>query len=299
MKGSIDIGRLFGIPVRLHWTFLVLLYIVLAVVPRPIGEVLAGLAILGTAVLLHELGHCLMARRFGIGVIDITFWPLGGMARMNSVPEDARIEGFVAAAGPAVNFVLAALSALLMLAFGAAGIEPLAQLFAYSILVNIALGSFNLVPAFPLDGGRILRAILARSSDWVRATEQAVATGRIIATVTLIGSILWAFSGGGFNCAIPMIAAFVWYAGSRELMGVRLRHGQSPFGGNFGARFEQQFASRTARPSGATAPPDVEVPLTEKPRATSPPPPPRGGFTEEYIRELERTRGRLRRSDDE
>ena len=216
-------GSLFGIPIRLHWTFLVLLYLLVS-----LGSPWAILALFGS-VLLHELGHSLVARRFGIRVIDITFWPLGGMARMNEIPEVPRIEGLVAIAGPAVNYVLAAISTTLAIGLGALGIEGSAVLVQFTV-VNLLLGTFNLIPAFPMDGGRILRAWFARTTDWVTATQQAVMVGRVFAALMFFGPILLMFVMPQI-CAMPLIAVFVWVAGGRELMAVRMRHGLNPFGG--------------------------------------------------------------------
>ena len=310
MKGSLDIGRLFGIPVRLHWTFVLVLYGLLLISQSP-GQILLLILALGSAVLLHELGHCLMARHFGVSVIDITFWPLGGMARMSGMPEEPRIEGYVAVAGPAVNFVLAAIFAALAFALEAAGFAAAGPpCFGFAIL-NLALGSFNLVPAFPLDGGRVLRALLARSTDWVRATEQAVKVGRFIATLMMIAFVVSVFTPLEYGgCAIPMIAAFIWYAGAREVMSVRVRHGQSPFGQSFGARFERQFATNSARSTGepfeaehsSSASPesfDTEGAGATRPQTTEPPQISRQGFSEDFVRDLERSRGRLRRPDED
>src|SRR5262249_7240342 len=134
-------------------------------------------------VLLHEMAHSVVAMRFGLRVVDITLWPLGGMARMAEIPESSRIEGWIAIAGPALNFVLAAIALPFCLwsqVSDAAG--PRLQLWAYALFVsNLMMGAFNLLPAFPMDGGRILRAFLGRKGDWVLATERAVNVGRAVA----------------------------------------------------------------------------------------------------------------------
>jgi Zn-dependent protease len=168
-------------------------------------------------VFLHELGHSLVAQSFGIQVLDITFWPLGGMARMAELPEKPRIEGLVAIAGPAVNAVLFTGGILFHFLLG---VELVANSVpGYFVAINLMMGLFNLIPAFPMDGGRILRAWLARKRDWVEATELAVHIGRVFA----LGMIIFGYwlTGG---CIMPLIGAWVWWMGARELWYVRMRH---------------------------------------------------------------------------
>ncbi|MCB0000786.1 MAG: site-2 protease family protein, partial [Anaerolineales bacterium] len=191
--------------------------------------------------LLHELGHSIVAQSFGIRVLDITFWPLGGMARMSQIPENSRIEGLIAIAGPAVNFVLAGASLTFLLLPGIAG-SAVGDLALVFLLFNVALGGFNLIPAFPMDGGRVLRAILGRKGDWVRATEGAVRVGRFFALLMFLSFfVTW-------NPVLPLIALFVWWTGQQELLAVRLRHATAGFGpfGPFGAF--GNFAGGPARP---------------------------------------------------
>ena len=179
MNGSFKIARLFGIDIRLDWTFLIL-PLVLAQFHGPAG--LAWVVAVFTIVLLHELGHSLVAKAFGVRVVDITFWPLGGMARMAEIPEKPTVEGLIAIAGPAVNFALAGLSVPFLFAPS----EPVQALALTSLAVNLMMGFFNLVPAFPMDGGRVLRAWLARTRDYVTATEQAVRVGRWVTLILLL-----------------------------------------------------------------------------------------------------------------
>jgi len=299
LSNSFRIGQLFGITIRVHSLFLWMMIAILI-----FNSALAlPLALLFVLVVLHELGHSLVAQHFGIRVLDITLWPLGGMARMNEIPQNPRTEAYVAIAGPAVNFALAGLALpLLLLPLGA-----VAGLVGWFVWVNLMLGAFNLLPAFPMDGGRVLRAYLANSTDWVSATETAVRVGRWVAVAMMI---VWIFNLHMFF--LPLIAAFIWITGAKELIAVRLRNGQMPFafggsgafggagqtpGGNgtgnpsaemFGA-YAQQAArdqqQRGAYESGPTRP-DVQPDL---------PPKPDGGFSEDDIRQLERFHGRLRR----
>ncbi len=197
---ALRIATIAGIPIRLHFTFLLfLLWIGLAGPSRAGGlSVLYVLAIFG-CVVLHELGHSLVAVRYGIPVADITLYPIGGVARIEKRPT-ARQELWIAVAGPAVNVVIA-LALWGTLGFEAAG--PLVQNLTHPgpglrpfaervMLANVWLVAFNLIPAFPMDGGRVLRAILALYLPPARATGIAAGIGQSIA----IAAGIWAvFSG--------------------------------------------------------------------------------------------------------
>jgi Zn-dependent protease/CBS domain-containing protein len=182
MPWSFQIARVFDIPIRLHLTFLLLLGW-LAFLAR--GNTSLPLVAVGlfACVVAHELGHSLVARRFGVQVLDITLLPIGGVARMASIPREPRQELWIAVAGPAVNFVLGPLFLALHVALGggwemaALNAAPLAQLGA----LNLGLGLFNLLPAFPMDGGRILRAVLAMRMPYAGATRIATSLGQALA----------------------------------------------------------------------------------------------------------------------
>ncbi len=288
MNGSIKIGSVFGISVRLHWLLLVMIAVLL-VLGGPQG-MLFELGLVGTLfgiVLLHELGHSLVARAFGLRVVDITLWPLGGMARMSSIPESTRIEGLVAIAGPAVNFLLAALGLALYLVWGAFvdpstgehALGPLAQqLLEWFIGANLVMGAFNLLPAFPMDGGRILRAFLGRKGDWLAATETAVRVGRWIALVLGLAGLTGIPGLFEPNLGLPLVALFVWWSGLQELSAVRARHARSPFVGLF------EFLRARAAGHGSGAPIDAPVDAND---------PARAGFDARAVEELERYRGPL------
>ncbi len=289
---SLKLGNVLGIPVRLHWTFLVLLYLLLLSWDGPRLELVFMLTALFGSVLLHELGHSLVARIFGIRVIDITFWPLGGMARMTEIPESSRVEGLVALAGPAVNFLLALIGLGAFTLFELAGSARGASATASFVGVNLTMGVFNLIPAFPMDGGRILRALFAIRNDWVRATERAVAVGRVIAGFLFFGSLALVFSHPQY-VSVALIALFVWIAGGRELFAVRMRHGRWPFVPTQEAT--PWFRTETPRPAPVRAEPDPEGarrPAFWEFRSGA-------GFSENAVRDLERYRGRLRRPVDE
>jgi Zn-dependent protease/predicted transcriptional regulator len=227
MGTSWRIGRLAGIDVYVHPTFLLLLAWVGLEHYLAHGnwaEALYGLAFilaLFGIVVLHELGHALMARRYGIRTRDITLLPIGGIARLERIPEDPRQELAVAIAGPAVNVVMAS-GIFLGLALGQ-GLAPMADalrigggLLQQLFWVNVWLVLFNMVPAFPMDGGRVLRALLAMRLDYVQATQIAASVGQVIA---LVFGIL----GLRYNVFLIFIALFVWLAGTQEAGLVQMR----------------------------------------------------------------------------
>lgn len=218
MKWSARLGRFAGIDVFIHVTFLALLAyfaVVFWTESRSLAAVAIGLGLvlmLFLCVLLHEYGHALTARRFGIRTRHITLLPIGGVALLESMPQDPRQEILVALAGPAVNLVLAAAAflALRVAPAGAAvpGMGGLGFLEAL-IAANLTLAIFNLLPAFPMDGGRVLRAALSFRMDRVRATRIAARLGQALA----VGLALWGLMG---NPVLILIAAFVWIGGGAE-----------------------------------------------------------------------------------
>lgn len=234
-SGSLRIGTFFGIGVYVHWTFLLLLaYVAGSAILRERGA--AGAAhsvvlILAVffCVLLHEYGHALTARRFGVGTRDITLLPIGGVARLERMPREPVQELLVALAGPAVNVVIALLLLPIVAVMGAMGAavtlpEPgsmpgVGMLLGQLFVINIALVIFNMIPAFPMDGGRVLRAILAMTMPFARATRIAASVGQVLAGVFVIVGIL---SG---NLLLVLIAFFVWVGGSAES-----RHAQEQAG---------------------------------------------------------------------
>jgi Zn-dependent protease/CBS domain-containing protein len=220
MKWSVKLGQLFGIDVYMHLTFLLLLawvgvryYLPERDLAAAVSGILFILVLFGIVV-LHELGHALTARRFGIRTRDITLLPIGGVARLERMPEEPRQELIVALAGPAVNVGLAGVIALCMLA--ATGTDPLGEVsFAGSdflrnlLWVNVALAVFNMIPAFPMDGGRVLRALLAMRLDYVKATRIAASIGQSLA-------FAFGFFGLFTNPFLVLIAVFVWMGAGAE-----------------------------------------------------------------------------------
>lgn len=228
MKWSIKLGRYYGIDVYIHATFLMLIA-ALALISFLQGEsfqdTLIGvgfvLAIFG-CVLLHEFGHALAARRYNIPTRDITLYPIGGVARLERMPENPKEELLVALAGPAVNVVIALL--LFVYLYSTSNLVPLetlgmteGSLLERLMIVNIMLVVFNLLPAFPMDGGRVVRALLANWLDYTDATQIAAALGQGMALV---------FGFIGFFFIHPFllfIAFFVWIGAEQEASMVRMK----------------------------------------------------------------------------
>ncbi len=220
MKWSIKLGRLWGIDVFLHFTFLIFLAWVGSSVWVGAGP---GVAIstvllivaLFSCVLLHEYGHALTARKFGIGTHDITLLPIGGVARLERMPSNPREELLVAIAGPAVNGVIAAILWVIMVFRGAEVPSNFAQLFEEGVLgklllMNLFMIAFNMLPAFPMDGGRVLRAALAMRMPYAKATRLAATIGQGMAVLFALIGLL----NGPFM--LLFIAIFVWIGASNE-----------------------------------------------------------------------------------
>jgi len=186
------IGRIFGIPIVIHVSFLIMLVVRAAwplITGRGLRGALSDVFIVLSAfgfVFLHELGHAFEARQFGIRTRDIVFFPIGCAAEMH-IPEEPREELRIAAAGPSVNFMFLLLLVPLAVAFGDKGIMGQA-LIAFAV-INFVIMVFNLLPAFPLDGGRILRATLAMHFDRVRATWIAARIGQGFAVLLFVAGL--------------------------------------------------------------------------------------------------------------
>jgi Zn-dependent protease len=220
MKWSLYIGRPAGIKVFIHWTFL-LLVIWLSWMHLQQGhglyEITIGLiflAALFACVTFHEFGHALAARRYGIDTRDINLLPIGGVARLERMPEDPKQELIVAAAGPAVNVVIAAGLYFMILILGQGDMElghhvTGSNFLADLLVINIILVLFNLIPAFPMDGGRMLRALLAFKIKRARATRIAASVGQLLA----IGFV---FIGMFYNPWLLFIGIFVFLGAGAE-----------------------------------------------------------------------------------
>jgi Zn-dependent protease len=210
MLRSYRIGTLFGFPIRVNMSFLLMLGVVLLWTGGVIGVAITLLTF--ASVLVHELGHALVARHLKVPVSGIELHFFGGAAKMTEQPRSAGDEIAIAAAGPAVSLGLAGLG------WGLATLTGF-PIFALIGWVNLLLGGFNLVPAFPSDGGRIFRALLARRRGFRAATETAVKVSRVVClAVGAIGLFTWSFQ-------LVAVAAVLWTMGSAERLAARLRGG--------------------------------------------------------------------------
>ncbi len=209
------IGRLAGIDVFLHPTMLIIPLLIIARDQGPVA--LLFTAIVFGCVVLHELGHALMARSYGIATKDITLYPIGGVAKLERMPRSAGPELLIALAGPAVNLALAAIAwPMLLLAEGIVPWEfPLAVL-DFIVWVNLGLLLFNMLPVFPMDGGRVLRALLSSRVGRLRATEIAAKVGGFIAMVAGVYFLLHGMIVEVF------LALFIFVMGNYELLAVRV-----------------------------------------------------------------------------
>jgi Zn-dependent protease len=214
MRYSLKIFSIFGIPVELHISFLLLmLAIYLVAVFNLIPGVDVVVAILITllfvTVVLHELTHSYVAQRYGVEIERIVLLPIGGVSAMKELPKDPHQELRIALAGPLTNLVIAAVLYPVFLFYGNSLSPSLNFLLYYFILLNLLLGAFNLLPAFPMDGGRVLRAFLAERMNFIKATELAASIGKQLA-------IIMAIVGVFFNPFLIFIAIFVYLGADQE-----------------------------------------------------------------------------------
>ncbi|MDX1739791.1 MAG: site-2 protease family protein [Rhodothermales bacterium] len=220
MKGVFRISKVSGIPVSAHWTMAVFFAWIFGMVLWRGGSIetaLGGMVIVGSVfacVALHELGHALMARRFGIRTRDITLYPFGGIARLQGGEMKPPEELWVALAGPAVNVALAVMlyfvSSFTGQSVATAGILQPGGYLSTMMWLNISLAAFNMIPAFPMDGGRVLRAGLASSMRFEAATQIAVLVGTVIAA----GFFLWGVVT--LNPVLAFIGVFVFFGALQE-----------------------------------------------------------------------------------
>jgi Zn-dependent protease len=226
MKWSFRLGRIFGINVDIHVTFIFLLVWIGIVDYQRAGAraaidgVLFILAVFASVV-LHEYGHALTARRYGVRTRNITILPIGGVASLERIPSDPKQELAIAIAGPIVTVAIAAVLYVVLKLTGQPVVPTSLEVQDGSFVnrlmwVNVALALFNLLPAFPMDGGRVLRAALALRLDYVKATSVAASIGRLFA-------ILFAIAGLFQNPFLLFIALFVWMGATGESWSVQLQ----------------------------------------------------------------------------
>lgn len=231
MKSSLQLGKVAGIKIKVHWTFsLLLLWVVFVEITRggnlqSMAWSLAFVMLLFVCVVLHELGHALMARKFKVGTRQITLLPIGGVASLESMPENPWEEFLVAVAGPAVNLVIALMLYLFIPVEGFLSQDPEAleqtlssidanNFLFYLLSANILLVAFNMLPAFPMDGGRVFRALLSMKLDRIRATQIAATLGQSIA-------FLFFFIGLLYNPILILIAIFIYFGAQSESLMVQ------------------------------------------------------------------------------
>ena len=237
MSWSLKLLKIKGIDIKIHLTFFIILIWAAYRWSVSSGEGVHGALfgivatlLLFVSVTLHELGHSFMALKYGVKVRDITLMPMGGLARMNEIPEDPVKELRIAIAGPLVNFAIATLLIAVGALLNARALISLEELqaslgsvswgglLAYLTSANLLLGLFNLIPAFPMDGGRVLRALLAMKMPHARATKIASQVGQVSAL--LMG--LWGLMSS--NWTLVIIAIFVWMGAGQENQAVQTRH---------------------------------------------------------------------------
>jgi Zn-dependent protease len=220
MRGSLRIARVFGIDIGVHWTFPLLIAWIayrsagMGLVPTLVA--IAFVLLIFLCVVLHELGHALTARAFGVQTRHITLLPIGGVAALERMPTRPLEEFLIAIAGPAVNVVIGA--ALLGIALAIGDFRTPAGMYTIRgggvlmqlAILNFGLVAFNMLPAFPMDGGRVLRSLLALKLDYARATAIAAHCGKAMALLFVAGALF------GESPLLLLIAVFVYFGGQAE-----------------------------------------------------------------------------------
>jgi Zn-dependent protease len=216
MRGSVKIGRIAGVPIRVHWSFSILVALVLfgnaSYSWSSLWPVIVWIVALFASVTLHELAHCAVARRRGLTVRDIVLLPIGGVSEISGLPASPKIERDIAIAGPAASFGLAVGLGVVALLTGGAIWPPslvTGSFIADLAWLNLVLCGFNLLPALPMDGGRVLRAVLAGRGDMVRAT-------RIASTVAMFFGVAMIVFGVWKDPWLVLIGAFVMIGANSE-----------------------------------------------------------------------------------
>jgi Zn-dependent protease/predicted transcriptional regulator len=235
---SVRVGRLSGIPIGIQPLWLVIVALITvslgtAYYPDRVSDLppvaayglgLLSALLLFASILLHELGHAIVARRHGVEIEEIDLWLLGGVARMSSYPKTAGDELRFALAGPGVTLAIASLFGLIAIALPASTPQAVTAVVAYQLFVNTAILAFNLLPAFPLDGGRVARALIWRQTeDLLRATTLAASIGRGLGYGMIGLGVFAALAGGLGGLWLALIGVFVIAAAKAEADGLRVR----------------------------------------------------------------------------
>ncbi len=226
MNTTLSIGTYFGIPVKLHWTFFFILFLIVFIATSYQlngSEILmfsTSVLILFFSVVLHEFGHALMARKCNIKTHDILLSPIGGLARLERIPKNPKLEIKIALAGPFVNAVIASILFMVLLILKCDDFTPLddfsriqdpMEFLKMIFFLNLVLFIFNLIPAFPMDGGRVLRAVLAFKMDYTRATIFAANLGKVLA----VGFLIYGFFSKLMS--LPVISIFILMMADKEI----------------------------------------------------------------------------------
>jgi Zn-dependent protease len=226
MSSSLNLGRYAGIKVQVHWTFW-LLFLFIAFLVFTQGGTLSNLfwhslfiICIFICVVLHEFGHALTARKYGIGTRSITLLPIGGVANLKKIPENPKEELMIAIAGPLVNIVIALILSFFVSVDIYTGMDPETleeelgtitseNFMFYLLIANVALVLFNMIPAFPMDGGRVFRSVLAMRMSRVEATRIASGLGKFMA-------LLFFLYGLFYSIILVVIAVFIWFGAHSE-----------------------------------------------------------------------------------
>lgn len=226
MLPSIQLGKYFGIRLYIHWSWFLLPIIGVFSIGDEINPYFWLCLIVGafTCVVMHEYGHALMAKYFGIGTRDITLYPIGGVARLDHFTEKPIEEFWIAVAGPAVNVAIVIIlaicgfSAVMLAGFNTVVESLIGQYLFYLGVANIFLVVFNMLPVFPMDGGRVLRALLAMWLGQLQATRIAANVGMVFAIMLGMFGLL---SG---QIILALVSLFVIVVGQLELRAVEMKH---------------------------------------------------------------------------
>lgn len=240
IKSRYRLCELFGIPIYVDISFAILLLIFVT----SGGSLFFGVStalVLAISVVLHELGHSLTARAFGYPTRDITISLLGGCASLIALPRKAYQELLTALAGPLVSFLLAGLVVLLDVFGVPVENAYLRGVLQYVFFLNLMLGAFNLLPGFPMDGGRIFRSVMRAFTTKAKATFIAMWVGRVFAAILALKGVHSIFTGGSWGFVTILIAYMIWREGYREYLIARSEE-------NFGSWTQDDFNARVSPP---------------------------------------------------
>ena len=274
MRGFLRIGKVTGIPVSVHWTLAVIAWflgvgLATGALPASVPNAsttaywaTAGVGVVAffLSILLHELAHALVARRYGVQTDGIELWLLGGMARLNRDAPSPKADGLIAVAGPLASILVGAAFIGAAIGLDAVGVWPLVPaMIAWLGIVNIIIAVFNLLPGAPLDGGRILRAVRwAQHHDRARATREAAQAGQFVGWAVVILGVWMIFRGWG-GIFIPLTGGFLIINAKAEQMAVggrgaaRRHHGRRRHvvrRGRGDGRHRRRDHARPAGPAG-------------------------------------------------